>query len=48
MIRVTVWNENVHDRTDERVKAIYPGGLHSAIAAALVCLAFVRGGRRVK
>lgn len=35
MIRVTVWNENVHDRTDERVKAIYPGGLHGAIAAAL-------------
>ena len=35
MIRVTVWNENVHDRTDERVKALYPGGLHSAIAEAL-------------
>ena len=35
MIRVTLWNENVHDRTDERVKAIYPGGLHSAIAEAL-------------
>ena len=35
MIRVTVWNENVHDRTDDRVKAIYPNGLHGAIADAL-------------
>lgn len=35
MIRVTVWNENIHDREDDRVKAIYPNGLHGAIADAL-------------
>ena len=35
MIRVTVWNENVHDRKDPRVQAIYPDGLHGAIAEAL-------------
>lgn len=34
-IRVTVWGENVHDRRDEAVKAIYPDGMHSAIAAGL-------------
>jgi len=35
MIRVTVWNENIHDRENERVREIYPDGLHGAIAAAL-------------
>lgn len=30
-IRVTVWNENLHDRTDPRVKEIYPTGLHGCI-----------------
>ncbi len=34
-VRVTVWNENVHDRTDDKVKEIYPDGLHGAIAQAL-------------
>ena len=32
MIRVTVWNENVHDREMPEVKAIYPQGMHGAIA----------------
>lgn len=31
-LRVTVWNENVHDREDPRTQAVYPQGLHSAIA----------------
>ena len=31
MIRVTIWNENVHDREDDRVKELYPEGLHGAI-----------------
>ena len=34
MIRVTVWNENVHDQ-EAAIKAIYPNGLHGAIADAL-------------
>ena len=32
MIRVTVWNENVHERTEEKIKAIYPKGIHGCIA----------------
>ena len=35
MIRVTVWNENLHDRTLDIVKQIYPEGIHGAIAAFL-------------
>lgn len=31
-IRVTVWNEFIHERTDDRVKAIYPDGMHRLIA----------------
>ena len=34
-IRVTVWGENVHDRTDERVRAIYPYGMHETIAEGI-------------
>ena len=34
MIRVTVWNENIHDKKDE-VKAVYPEGIHGAVAACL-------------
>lgn len=34
-IRVTVWNEFRHERTDEQVKAIYPDGIHGAIAEGL-------------
>lgn len=34
-IRVTVWGENIHDRNDERVRQVYPTGMHEAIAEAL-------------
>ena len=34
-IRVTVWNEYRHERSDPRVAAIYPDGIHAAIAASL-------------
>ncbi len=34
-IRVTVWNEFVQEKTDEPVKAIYPDGIHEAIAGYL-------------
>ena len=34
-IRVTVWNEFIHEREDERVAAIYPKGIHEAIAEYL-------------
>jgi trehalose utilization protein len=35
MVRVTVWGENVHERTEEQVRAIYPDGMHATIAAGL-------------
>ena len=34
-IRVTVWNENVHEREDEDVRARYPDGIHGAVASAV-------------
>ncbi len=33
--RVTVWNEFVHERKDESVRAIYPDGMHRVVGAAL-------------
>jgi len=34
-IRVTVWNEFVHEKNDEAVREIYPAGMHQAIAGYL-------------
>jgi trehalose utilization protein len=34
-VRVTVWNEYRHERRNEKVAAIYPEGIHAAIAAGL-------------
>jgi trehalose utilization protein len=34
-MRVTVWGENVHERRDPSVAAIYPEGMHETIAAGL-------------
>ena len=31
-IRVTVWNEFRHEKSDDAVKAVYPHGIHNAIA----------------
>jgi trehalose utilization protein len=33
--RVTVWGENVHERTNPAVRDIYPDGMHTAIATSL-------------
>lgn len=35
MIKVTVWNEGVHEKISEEVRRVYPQGLHNAIAEAL-------------
>lgn len=35
MIRVLVWNEFLHEKRDERVKSIYPDGIHGEIAKFL-------------
>ena len=37
MIRVTIWNEFRHEKTNEAVRALYPDGLHAAIGAFLEC-----------
>ena len=34
-IRVTVWNEFRHEKTDDAVKKVYPDGIHDAIAGFL-------------
>ena len=34
-MRVTVWNEHVHERESERVRKIYPDGIHAAVAEAV-------------
>lgn len=31
MIRVTVWNENLHEQRQEEVRALYPQGIHGCI-----------------
>lgn len=34
-IKVTVWNEFVHEQKNESVKKMYPDGMHAVIASAL-------------
>ena len=33
--RITVWNEGRHEKQDPHIAAVYPAGLHAAIAAGL-------------
>ena len=35
MIRVTVWNENLHEKNDPEVTRLYPGGIHGHLAGYL-------------
>jgi len=35
MIRVTIWNEFIHERTKPQVQAVYPQGIHRVIAESL-------------
>jgi len=34
-IRVTIWNEFIHERENSHVGKIYPGGIHHLLATAL-------------
>lgn len=34
-IQVVVWNENVHEQSSAVVRAVYPDGIHGALATAL-------------
>jgi len=38
VLRVTVWGENVHERREEHVRALYPEGMPAAIAAGVEAL----------
>ncbi len=31
MLRVTIWNEFLHERTEESIRAVYPEGIHNCI-----------------
>ena len=35
MTRITIYNEFVHEQTDENVHAVYPNGIHEALAGFL-------------
>ena len=37
MIRVTIYNEGLHEKSSEKVAAVYPNGIHNAIADFLRC-----------
>jgi trehalose utilization protein len=34
-VRVTVWNEFIHERQDDAVRRVYPNGIHDELATAL-------------
>jgi trehalose utilization protein len=34
-LNVTVWNENVHEKSDEAIGARYPDGIHGAVAKGI-------------
>ncbi len=34
-IKVMVWNEGLHEKTNDKVREVYPKGIHGAIAEAL-------------
>jgi trehalose utilization protein len=40
-IRVTVWNENRHEKTSPEVQAAYPQGIHGALAETLKGAGFI-------
>ena len=36
-MKVTVWNENLHEKKDPKITALYEGGIHAYIANFLSC-----------
>ncbi|TME82590.1 MAG: trehalose utilization protein ThuA, partial [Chloroflexi bacterium] len=40
MARVTIWNEYRQERSDDRVRAVYPDGIHAALAEGLTQAGF--------
>ncbi|WP_338554994.1 ThuA domain-containing protein [Paenibacillus sp. KS-LC4] len=40
MIKVTVWNEFLHEKVHEEVLRVYPNGIHNALAAGIAADSF--------
>ena len=40
MARVTIWNEYRQERSDDGVRAVYPDGIHAALAESLTQAGF--------
>lgn len=36
-MNVLIWNENQHEKTDEKVAKIYPEGIHGCLKSFLQC-----------
>ena len=36
-MKVTIWNENLHEKSNSRVTALYPGGIHGYLKSVLEC-----------
>jgi trehalose utilization protein len=39
-IRVTVWNEDRHEKNDPQVMVVYPQGIHAVLAELLTSAGF--------
>ena len=36
-MKVTIWNENLHEQSNSRVTELYPGGIHGYLKTVLEC-----------
>jgi trehalose utilization protein len=36
-MKVTIWNENLHEKSNSRVTELYPGGIHGYLKTVLEC-----------
>ena len=36
-MKVTIWNENLHEKSNSRVTQLYPGGIHGYLKSVLEC-----------
>lgn len=46
-IRTLIWNENIHEKSNDAVRALYPDGMHHCIANALNAVPGIEAGTAV-
>ena len=46
MIRLTIWNENYHEKTNDYVRALHPDGIHMTLAKGMRIRSFSSAPRR--